>query len=61
MSIAETNDAYRKAVLSRQALENEVGTVGHALRVLESDLRKAREAERKALLEYSAAVERSGG
>jgi hypothetical protein len=57
MSVAAASKVYTAAVLERARLENEVSNRGHELRVLESSLRKAREAERKALLDYSAAVE----
>lgn len=60
VTLPSTYDAltvFQQSVRSRQALEDEVATMGHALRVLESDLRKAVEAERKAVRALQEAAE----
>lgn len=57
ISIGEASDRYRARVNARQRLESEVGDMSMRLREKESELRDARDQERRALAQYEQAVE----
>lgn len=57
ISIGEASDRYRAAVNSRQIVERQVSELSTKLRGAESDLRRMRDLERRALAVYEQTVE----